>query len=178
MSKRNPNKSLFGVIVTILASLSCVSTPGEAPPWVAADQESQDLLRTACDGTPFLVVTSSITKQETNQYGTQLCEYTLTIKNTGSENSIGIYIYQHDKDGYAGTEKSHWMGNVLVSPDEEGNWLGNVYLYDDKDANGPVMSVPEKIAGVFNISECNEEKQDTNFLESIAIPIEAVCPIE
>ena len=131
-----------------------------------------------CEATQYLQVTSEIAHQETNQYGTRMCEYNLTIKNTDENAGIWVYFYQHDKDGYARTEKSHWMGNVLIASNEEANWSGNIYIYEDKDADGPVMSIPEKIAGVYNIPECAEEKQDSNFFEMISIPIEMICPME
>ena len=132
----------------------------------------------SCDATQSLQVTSEITMQETNQYGTRICEYTLTISNTDEDTGIWVYFYQHDKDGYAHTEKSHWMGNILIEPGKDGSWPASIYIYDDKDADGPVMSIPERIAGVFNIPECAEEKQDSNFFELISIPIEAACPME
>ena len=131
-----------------------------------------------CDATRFLQVAGEITAQETNQYGTRICEYTLTVSNTDEDTGIWVSFYQHDKDGYAHTEKSHWMGNILIKPGEDGSWPASIYIYNDKDADGPIMSIPEKIAGVSNIPECAEEKQDLNFFELIAVPIEPVCPME
>jgi hypothetical protein len=178
MTKRDVRTSLLVVICSVMVTLSCVSSPGEAPPWVAADDELHDLNRTACDGTPSLVVTSTITKQETNQFGTQMCEYTLTFRNSNPERDLWIHVFQHDQDGYAGTEDSQWMGNILLGANEEENWFGYVYIYEDEDASGPVMAVPEKMAGVYADPECSEENQDLNFLELISVPLEAVCPRE
>ena len=172
------NHRIYLVAAIVIISLGCVTTPGEAPPWEAVDEELQDLNRNACDGTPSLAITSAITNQETNQYGTRMCEYTLTIKNTKGDIGIWVYFYQHDKDGYAHTEKSHWMGNILIESGKEENWSGHIYIYDDKDADGPVMSIPEKIAGVYDIPECAEEKRNENFFELISIPLEMVFPIE
>jgi hypothetical protein len=143
-----------------------------------ATQEASLSNSKTCGATQSLQVASEITVQETNQYGTRICEYTLTISNTDEDTGIWVYFYQHDKDGYAHTEKSHWMGNILIGPGEDGSWPASIYIYDDKDADGPVMSIPERIAGVSNIPECAEEKQDANFFELISVPIETVCPME
>ncbi len=70
------------------------------------------------------------------------------------------------------------MGNIPIKPGQEGSWTGSVYIYDDPDADGPLMSIPEKVAGVLDLPECADEKQDEKFFERIAIPVEAVCPIE
>ena len=149
------------------------STPDTSTAQVTSPSNSK-----TCDATPSLQVTSEITVQETNQYGTRICEYTLTISNADENTGIWVYFYQHDKDGYAHTEKSHWMGNILIEPGGDGSWPASIYIYDDKDADGPVISIPERIAGVYNIPECAEEKQDSNYFELISIPIDAVCPIE
>lgn len=175
--KVHTRSSYLALLVMLIASLSCVTTPGEAPPIVAADEEIANLIQVACDGTSSLQVTSEITSQETNQFGTKVCEYTLKITNNHEDAAIRFYIYQHDKDGYQRTEKSHWMGNVLVEPGKVGGWPASIYIYSDPDADGPVMSIPEKIAGVYDTQECAGERQDEKFFEQISIPIEAVCPV-
>jgi len=131
-----------------------------------------------CEATRYLQVSSEITLQETNQFGTRACEYRLKISNTHPDRAIRFSIYQHDQDGYANTEKSHWMGNVLIEPDEEREWTGSIYIYTDKDANGPVMSIPEKLVGVFDVPECAEAKQDESFFEQIFIALDPVCSME
>jgi hypothetical protein len=178
MLKLNARNIFLPILSIVIASISCISTPGETAPWVAADEELQDLNKKTCGATLYLDVTSKITRQETNQYGTRLCEYKLKITNTHQDGSVRFYIYQHDQDGYAHTEKYHWMGNMLIEPGKEGEWSGNVYLYTDKDADGPVMSVPEKIAGVFDSEDCALEKKDAKFFEQVSIPIDPVCPME
>jgi hypothetical protein len=159
---------------------SPTSTPIASPiPETSPTQETSPSTNSkSCDATRFLQVASEITVQETNQYGTRICEYTLTINNTDEDTGIWVYFFQHDKDGYAHTEKSRWMGNLLIEPGKNGNWTGSIYIYDDKDADGPVMSIPERIAGVSNTLECAEEKQDANFFELISVPMETVCPME
>jgi len=131
-----------------------------------------------CEATRYLKVSSEITLQETNQFGTRACEYRLKISNTHPDRAIRFDIYQHDQDGYANIEKSHWMGNVLIEPGEEGEWTGSIYIYTDEDANGPVMSIPEKLTGVFDVPECAEAKQDESFFEQIFIALDPVCPME
>jgi hypothetical protein len=160
------------------------STPSNAILTAAPGQEASPTQRTsqadsnACNATQYLGITSDFTRQETNQYGTRLCEYSLTIRNTNEEVGVWVYFYQHDKDGYAHTEKSHWMGNILTGPGADGNWSGSVYLYTDQDADGPVMSVPERLAGVYDIPECAGQKRDENFFEQISVPVDSVCPME
>ena len=92
--------------------------------------------------------------------------------------AVKFFIYQHDKDGYANTEKSRWMGNVLVEPGKAGEWTGSIYLYTDKDANGPVMSIPEKLAGVFDTPECAGAQQYENYFEQVFASLDLVCPLE
>jgi hypothetical protein len=144
----------------------------------ATQETSPSTDNKTCDATRYLQVSSEITLQETNQFGTRACEYRLNIRNTDPDSAIRFYVYQHDQDGYANTEKSHWMGNVLVEPGEEGEWTGSIYIYTDEDANGPVMSIPEKLAGVFDAPECTEAKQDESFFEQVFIPLDPVCPME
>lgn len=169
---------LAAVLAIGLASLSCMNQPGNAPPWIAGEIEVQELGREACDGTPYLSVQAEITSQGTNQFGTRFCEFTLYITNTNPEQPIHFYIFQHDQDGYAGTEGSQWMGNIQLDPVKKGSWNGSIYIYDDQDASGPVMSLPERIAGVFSGPECKNERQDETWFEEIAVPLKAVCPTQ
>ncbi len=178
MSKRSYRQILPLLLILLILSVSCLSMPGAKNPWVAAEDEFQDLDRVACDGTSSLAIIGTITSQGTNQYGTRYCEYSYTIKNNQEDTGVRVYFYQHDQDGYAHTEKFHWMGNIPIKPGQEGSWTGSVYIYDDPDADGPLMSIPEKVAGVLDLPECADEKQDEKFFERIAIPVEAVCPIE
>jgi len=157
---------------------SPTATPIASPvPETSPTQATSPSNSKTCDATQYLQVAVEITAQETNQFGTRLCEYTLTIS-TDEDAGIWVYFYQHDRDGYAHTEKSRWMGNILVEPGGNGNWPGYIYIYNDKDADGPVMSIPERVAGISNIPECAEEKQDQDYFELISVPVEMVCPME
>jgi len=173
---------LFNLSCTLL-NLGGAEVPTEVLPPIANPNEAATAPETSlpgesCDATPHLQVTREITVQETNQFGTRACEYRLKISNTHADKSVRFSIYQHDKDGYANTEKSHWMGNVLVEPGQAKEWTGSIYIYTDKDANGPVMSIPEKLAAVFDVPECAEAKQDESFFEQVFIALDPVCPME
>jgi hypothetical protein len=181
------NRRIFLMLITILiAQLSCDSPQAMTPEPEIADPGTSEPNPTPtiapqgseCNATASLQVSSEITLQETNQYGTRGCEYSLTIKNTDAEHGVWVYFYQHDQDGYAHTEKSHWMGNILIAPGEEGEWTGSIYIYTDPDADGPLMSIPEKMTGVYDFPECAEEKQDASFFEQASTPLDAVCPME
>jgi hypothetical protein len=176
--KKNALHLLLVLLAVVLASLSCVTSPGNTPPWLAGDQEAQNLIQSACDGTSALRVTGEITLQETNQFGTRACEYDLKVTNTNPDTPVRFYIYQHDADGYQHTEKRHWMGNVLVAPGATQTWHGSIYIYSDKDADGPLMTIGEKIAGVFDTPECADERQDEKYFEAVAFPLESACPLE
>jgi hypothetical protein len=128
MSKPSICSIFLAVPALTTASLGCVTILGETPPWVAADVELQDRNRNACDTTQYLQVTGEITTQGTNQFGTRSCEYRLRIKNSNKTDAVRLYVYQHEKDGFALTEKSHWMGNVRVDPGKEGEWTGSIYI--------------------------------------------------
>lgn len=135
---------LASLIVFMTINLSCLncSTPSIKPgsnPLLDNDSD--------CGATQHLEVNGKITLQETNQLGTRLCEYTLTIHNKADE-EIWFYIYQHNQDGYQNTEKYQWMGNFPIAPGEDAEWTGYIYIYTDKDASGPVMSIPERLAGL------------------------------
>jgi hypothetical protein len=132
----------------------------------------------SCNATPFLSVSSTITRQETNQFGTQLCDYQLEIENGHLVTPIYIFIYLYDADGYAHTEEFRWMGIKHLASGETGNWDGYVYTYSDPDASGPVLSVPMSIAGVLDEPQCTDKRQDLDYLESISIPLDLVCPME
>lgn len=173
MQKSKNLPMLFAVLALAAASLCC-NVPGASPTEEITPLPDAD----ACYATPYLSVKSQITTQETNQFGTRLCDYKLEITNANPETAINFYIYQHDADGYQGTEEYRWMGNVRLGVVETGEWQGYVYIYTDPDASGPLMSVPVKIAGVFDEPQCAEEKQDLEYLEEISIPVEAVCPME
>ena len=178
MSKNNIHRIFFAVLALVVASLSCVSAPGGASPGDTSPDGLQEAGQFACDGTAYLIVTGEITSQGTNQFGTRGCEYVLKIRNNDPERAINFYIYQHEKDGYAHTEKSHWMGNILVEPGQVGTWTGSIYIYTDPDADGPVMSISEKIAGVYNLPECAQKRQDEKFFEQVSIPLDPMCPVE
>jgi hypothetical protein len=141
-------------------------------------EDDSSLSGSSCDASQSLQISTGITKQEINQYGTHLCEYQLTVTNTGKDIGVWVSFYQHDIDGYAHTEKSRWIGNILVEPGGNTNWAANVYLYDDADADGPLMSVPEKISAVINTPECAEERINSEYLDQIAIPVDILCPLE
>ena len=177
MSRSNLNRLSIAASAVLLAALSCVTTPGAAPPIVAVDNEAQSLIQDACNATPYLNIDIEITLEETNQFGTRACEYKLVVFNT-SDKPLRIYAFQHDQDGYALTDKTRWMGNLLVEPSQAGEWPGSVYIYTDPDADGPLMSIPLKIAGVFDSPECAEERQDESFFEQVAVPVGSVCPEE
>ena len=175
MLKLNIHSTFFAVLALVIASLSC---SGGAPPADATEEGLQKTDQLACDGTAYLIVTGEITSQGTNQFGTRGCEYVLKVKNNDPEQAINFYIYQHEKDGYAHTEKSHWMGNIQIAPGQEATWPGSIYIYTDPDADGPVMSIPEKIAGVYSTPECADKRQDLEFFEQSSIPLNPVCPME
>jgi hypothetical protein len=175
------------ILVMMIASLSCGGPPPLSPsqsdgstsqPLESIEEATALPIETRCYATPYLIVSSEIKLQETNQFGTRACEYRLTIRNNSPDEAIWFYVYQHDQDGYANTEKSRWMGNVYVEPGKTAEWTGSIYIYTDKDANGPLMSIPEKLAGVFDTPDCVEAKQDENLFEQVAMPLDPVCPME
>ena len=187
MANLNKHKTTMIILVLTIVSLSCGGLPPASPLDNDGNtQQPQETVKeiasspgvSGCNATQYLRVSSEITLQETNQFGTRACEYRLKIVNTHPDQAVWFYIYQHDKDGYANTEKSRWMGNVKVEPDREEEWTGSIYIYTDKDANGPLMSIPEKLAGVFDSPECAEVKQDENYFEKVFIQLHPVCPME
>jgi hypothetical protein len=167
--------SLTQIANPIEDTSTATNTPASV---IAPTQGASQAEGNTCDATQYLGVTSEVTRQETNQYGTRLCEYSLTIRNTSEDAGIWVYFYQHDKDGYAHTEKSRWMGKVLVGPGTDTDWSGSVYLYTDQDADGPLMSVPERLAGVYDIPECAGQQRDESYFEQISVPVDPVCPME
>ena len=185
---RNHTFILIGITILALTQVLCKMPMKEDEALDVAeevlDEIAEDLENEiapaqvdSCDGTYHLYVDSQITEQETNQFGTRLCSYKLTITNNGDE-VVWFYIYQHDKDGYQRTEKSQWMGNFPINPGENIEWQGTISIYTDEDFDGPVMSIPEKIAGVYGTPECVESRQDEDFHEKIAVPIRPACPLE
>ncbi len=132
----------------------------------------------SCDATQYLQVTSSITKQETNQFDTRICEYTLNIQNTHPTDSIRYYVYQHNKDAFQYTEGFSWLGNFPLNPGTGTDSLGSMTVHMDKDASGPSMSIPEKIAGIYASPECSQYYMDENFLVEIAKPVSSACTLE
>jgi hypothetical protein len=132
-----------------------------------------------CDGTQYLQVGSQITKEETNEFGTFICDYTLVIRNTHPTDAIWFYVYVHKADGYQHTEGFDWMGGYPIAPGTSTDWFGsNIAIYTDKDFDGPVMSIPEKLAGIYDSPECAEYRTGDTVKETIAIPINPVCPME
>jgi hypothetical protein len=142
-----------------------------------AEEDASLPISSACDATQHLFITSEITQQETNQFGTRLCSYQLKIYNNG-DSVVWFYIHQHEKDGYQGTEKRQWMGNFPIDPGKDVEWQGNISIHTDEDFKGPVMSIPEKIAGIYGTPECETAKMNQKYLEQISVPINPVCPME
>jgi|SaaInlStandDraft_3_1057020.scaffolds.fasta_scaffold137480_2 hypothetical protein len=95
---------------------------------------------------------------------------------------VGDVHYQYEKSVYMGTEGYQWMGNFPLSPYGETDWQGRIAIYNEKDAQGPVMSIPEKVAGIFDTPECSvyfkDAVFDEEFLKSIAFPVSSPCPLE
>ena len=71
-----------------------------------------------------------------------------------------------------------WMGNYPINPGEEVKWEGTYNVYTDTDFDGHHRSIPEKLTGVFVITQCGKYKNDETFLDQIFIPIDPVCPIK
>jgi len=170
MAKNAIRSALTAILLLTAASLGCEQSVPSTPEYVPDEF--------ACDATPYVSVTSGITLQETNQFGTRACEYTLTVTSAYPDSTIRVFFFQHDRDGYQGTENSRWMGNVPLKPGRSNIWNGSIYFYTDPDADGPLMSIPERIAAVLDTPECAAQRQDLDFLMEISIPLEPVCPSE
>ncbi|MBT3315836.1 MAG: hypothetical protein HN390_14610 [Anaerolineae bacterium] len=172
------------------ATNKCESSVAKHPP--DSDQESPDSndlapSAQACNATQYLSATGANLEQETNQFGTRMCKYSLRITNTHSITPIRYYVYKHDRDGYQHTEGYLWMGGLSpLAPGTGTDWPGKISIHTDKDFDGPSMSIPEKVAGIFDTPECSVyykvdkdySKFDQNFLESIAVPVSSACPLE
>lgn len=171
MSRTASRPLLAALFVLILAALGCEQSNVPPTPEYVPDAY-------ACDATPYVSVTGGITLQETNQFGTRACEYTLVVTSAHPDTPIRFYIFRHDRDGYQGTESSRWTGNFLIQPGRSETWTGSIYIYSDPDASGPVMAIAERIAAVFDTVECAAQRRDLNFLQEISIPLGPVCPIE
>ena len=183
MAKTSLRNLFLAITALIITALSC-NQPNRQSGTPGLSTEPGDLGNTtgeqsdSCDASRFVQVSSQITRQETNQYGTRSCEYVLTIKNTSDFYNVWVYFYQHDKDGYQHTEKSRWMGQTQIRPGDETEWRGQISIYDDKDADGPLMSIPEKLAVVDESPSCAASRKNMDFLDTIAIPLTPVCPLE
>jgi len=137
----------------------------------------------SCNATQYLQVTGVVvTEQYTNESGTRICNYTLGLKSVHPTDPIRYFYHRHSKDVYQGTENYQWMGNFPLAPFAETEWFGNIAIYNEKDAQGPVMSIPVKVAGIFDTPECSvyfkDAVFDEAFLESIAFPVSSPCPLE
>ena len=131
-----------------------------------------------CDATQYIAIAGSVTRQETLETGTRICEYSLKLQNTG-DSAVRHYLYQHNKDGYQRTESFQWVGNFPIMGDISADWYGTISFHDnDKDFKGPVMTIAEKFAGIFDSAECAEYYMDEKFLESVAVPIDSFCPLD
>jgi hypothetical protein len=155
---------------------------GEAPqPEVSVPQPDAGDLQpdaNACNATQHLFVTSEITHQEVNKYNTRICKYKLAIHNNADE-TVWFYLHIHEKDSYQQTEDFRWMGNFPIEPGQNfPEWVGNIAIYNEEDFSGPVMHIPERLAGVYGSPECAEFKMNETFLEQISIPISSECPLE
>ena len=147
-------------------------------------EDSNDAVQNnhTCNATQYLHTSGVNLQQEINQFDTRLCGYTLRITNTHPTAPIRYFVYQHDRDGFQHTEGYMWLGNYPLQPGIGTDSLGRIAIYTDKDADGPVMSIPEKVAGIYDSPECSiyykDAKFDEDFLEKIAVPIVPVCPVE
>lgn len=159
-------------IATAVAAIRNPQEPEE-------EKDSGDAGRDICDGTSALQVKGVITRQETTEYGTQVCDYQLEITNTDPEHSVYYLIHQYEADVYAGTEGFDWMGRFLLAPGETGVWGGcYVIISKDPDATGLIMNSAEFMAGVYDLPECEEKTRDESFFEKISVPLAPVCPTE
>ena len=132
-----------------------------------------------CDATFLLLESGEIFDKGTYDDGTRYCKYSLTLQNMSTE-PIRFYIYVHSKDGYQHTEDHKWLGNYPITSEKPPDlWTGNISFHDDdKDFDGPVMSIAEKVAAIWDTQECAQYFMDEKYLEKIAIPVESYCPLE
>jgi hypothetical protein len=156
-------------LAALFIALACTFSQIQRPV-----HENQEV--SPCDGTEDLQPFPRITQQSVNQFGTKLCDYTITITNNHASKTIQPVIYIHHADGYQQIDESKWVVYQSLAPGESLDVTGNVYIYTDPDATGPLMTEIEQIAGVFDEAECKASEKDSTFLKNVAMAVGRICP--
>ncbi len=171
------------ILLLALSQIMCSRTTPTPPPVKPEDDQSVEDLPSAedlqaCEATEYLSVTPAITKEETNEFGSYLCNYSLTITNTHPGQPIRYFIYQHSEDGYQGTKSDEWMNNFPIAPGGSLDWQGYVPLYTDPDASGPVMRTATYFGGIFDTEPCSKLFINETYLFTLSNPLLMTGPVE
>ena len=141
----------------------------------------------ACTADPANVWTvSEVLKDETSQFGGRLCDFrTKFITNLSQQ--VWIMTYQHEADVWAKTDEGRWTVHRLDGAVENpldldaDEFYSSIELegwynyYNEKDAVGPSMLVYEKYAAILDTPDCAPLREDDEYLELVAKPIEPAC---
>jgi len=139
----------------------------------ASPNEDESDISATCNATQYLQVTSEIVEQETSEFGTQVCKYTLTATNIHPDTTVWFFFYEHEEFGEA-VNKDFWGGLIVNSGQADYIRFANVIA--DREDVASMIQFATKIAGVFDLPECLDLQQNDSYLEEIAIPVEPLCP--
>ncbi len=176
MQTRHAHHAPAAIAAVLLASLACQtlqSIPAEHPPVV------QSLSYADCNLTSWLTPSARLTRDETNELGTRLCEYTITLVNKHPSQPILPVFYQLHSDGYQNVHEHVWDDLPPIQPGASYEWWGNVYSYTDPDVSLPVAQVGVAFVGLKNdYGTCTALKNEPDVLKTLSSPLpEAPCQL-
>ena len=128
-----------------------------------------------CDATGLLHHESEILKQETDEFGTEICEYKITYTSDHEQGVIWLIGYQHEADIWQETDGYEWILMNTLDPGEGSEWFGYYTYYHDPDATGPSMLTLEKYAAIFKDPECESLRTAEDFLTWVAVEVPVEC---
>ncbi len=128
-----------------------------------------------CDATGLLHVESQILRQETNEFGTEICEYKLTFTSDHEQGVIWLVGYRHEADIWQKTDAYEWTLLNTLDPGEGSEWFGYYSYSHDPDATGPTLLTLEKYAALFKDPACEALRTDEEFLNWIAVEVPVEC---
>ncbi len=131
-----------------------------------------------CNATQHVQVSGHMTRNQTDAWGTWLCEYHLALTNAHPDRVLWVLAHKHEADVWAKTDESEWM--LIGRLDPQGTEERPAYVdeYTDPDATGWTFLIFDKVAAVYDLPECLSLRSDTGELDYIATTVTHYCKRE
>jgi hypothetical protein len=139
------------------------------------DTAGSDFNPLLCDATGVLSYETEILRDETTEFGTEICDYKITFTSNQDQGAIWLVGYQHEADIWQNMDKQEWVLLDTLEPGKVHEWFGYYNYSHDSDATGPTMFTLEKYAAIIKDPECEALRTEEEFLTWVAVELPVEC---